>query len=136
MWIGSDFVSTFINIPAFKLKQEDLTADNISYSNPEKPDVENVAQALQDMYTGKVDKVPGKGLSTNDYTDGDKHKVDTLAGQLFFASYQEFPNIGQEGILYIATDKNTSYIWNNTEMVYMSMTIDDTDTSYTIQGIL
>lgn len=28
--------------------------------------------------SGKVDKVSGKGLSTNDYTDADKAKVDTI----------------------------------------------------------
>lgn len=129
-------MAVFINVPDFNIKPSDLTATNITYSNPEKPNVENVAQALQDMYEGKVDKIPGKGLSTNDYTDEDKHKVDTLAGQLYFSSYMEFPPIGQEGILYIATDKNTSYLWNSVEMVYVSMTIDDVDTAYTIQGIL
>ncbi|MBS6475390.1 MAG: hypothetical protein KH354_05345, partial [Clostridiales bacterium] len=29
---------------------------------------------------GKVDKIPGKGLSTNDYTDADKAKLTSITG--------------------------------------------------------
>lgn len=42
---------------------------------------ESAAEAdkrVQGMLDGKVDKEPGKGLSTNDYTDGDKARVGTL----------------------------------------------------------
>ena len=42
---------------------------------------ESAAEAdkrVQGMLDGKVDKTPGKGLSANDYTNGDKAKVDAL----------------------------------------------------------
>ena len=35
---------------------------------------------LTEALAGKVDKIEGKGLSANDYTDGDKAKVDGLPG--------------------------------------------------------
>ena len=31
-----------------------------------------------DKFSGKVDKVSGKGLSTNDYTMADKNKVENI----------------------------------------------------------
>lgn len=34
--------------------------------------------AVQDLESGKVDKEPGKGLSTNDFTDADKDKLDNI----------------------------------------------------------
>lgn len=129
-------MAVFLTAPSFNINPDNITSDDIKYNNPQKPEIHTVSGAIEELFGSKVDKIPGKGLSTNDYTDEDKHKVDTLAGQLYFSSYMDFPPIGQEGILYIATDKNTSYLWNSTEMVYVSMTIDDADTAYTIQGIL
>lgn len=35
---------------------------------------------ISTLTANKVDKVSGKGLSTNDYTNSDKSKVDTLSG--------------------------------------------------------
>lgn len=40
---------------------------------------DKLAAALVTEIDGKVDKVEGKGLSTNDYTDADKSKVDGVA---------------------------------------------------------
>lgn len=42
-----------------------------------KADTTAVAKSLN----GKVDKVPGKGLSTNDYTNVDKEKLDTITDE-------------------------------------------------------
>ena len=48
---------------------------------------------LQDKIdSGKVDKVDGKGLSTNDYTDADKAKVDALALVATSGSYNDLTN--------------------------------------------
>lgn len=41
--------------------------------------------AAESAITGKVDKVTGKGLSTNDYTATAKGKVDSLAARTFIA---------------------------------------------------
>lgn len=40
--------------------------------------VENAFTMIEADMNGKVDKVTGKGLSTNDFTDSDKSKLDTL----------------------------------------------------------
>lgn len=41
---------------------------------------QDIRQSINDMAQSKVDKVEGKGLSSNDYTDADKAKVDALGG--------------------------------------------------------
>lgn len=46
-------------------------------------------QALLNEVPNKVDKVTGKGLSTNDYTDTDKAKVDGLAAVALSGSYDD-----------------------------------------------
>ena len=49
----------------------------------QKPDggipIEDLTIEAQNTIAGKVDKVPGKGLSTNDYTDADKTKLSGLS---------------------------------------------------------
>ena len=57
------------NVPT---KTSQLENDNsyVSYA-----DVAETLESLQSTIDGKVDKVTGKGLSTNDYTDADKAKV-------------------------------------------------------------
>ena len=37
-----------------------------------------IVEGLMGLLDSKVDEVPGKGLSTNDYTDADKSKVDSI----------------------------------------------------------
>ena len=39
-------------------------------------DVNDLAHAIQDLESGKVDKADGKVLSSNDFTDEDKAKLD------------------------------------------------------------
>lgn len=49
--------------------------------------------AAQDVIdSGKVDKVTGKGLSSNDYTDAAKAKVDTLAPVATSGNYDDLTN--------------------------------------------
>lgn len=43
----------------------------LTYDTPE-------VQAILDSVANKVDKVEGMGLSSNDYTDGDKTTVESL----------------------------------------------------------
>ena len=47
------------------------------------------AKAVGDALAGKVDKATGKGLSSNDYTDTDKAKVDALAPVATSGSYND-----------------------------------------------
>ena len=64
---------------ALKAKLEDLEKvevdDSLSTSSINPVQNEVITNALAD----KVDKVEGKGLSTNDFTDEDKEKLDTLS---------------------------------------------------------
>ena len=50
------------------------------------------AKAVGDALAGKVDKVTGKGLSSNDYTDAAKAKVDALAPVATSGNYNDLTN--------------------------------------------
>lgn len=71
--------------------QSDSTADNFIKNKPHIPSGVVVDQtyspastnaqagvAVSEAVSGKVDKVEGKGLSTNDYTNADKSKLDNI----------------------------------------------------------
>ena len=49
-----------------------------SIGTPSNPVDNKVIQQLKDSISGKVDKVAGKGLSTNDYTTAEKNKLASL----------------------------------------------------------
>ena len=50
------------------------------------------AKAVGDALAGKVDKVTGKGLSSNDYTNAAKAKVDSLAPVATSGNYNDLTN--------------------------------------------
>lgn len=60
---------------------------------------ENVQQALEN----KVDKVSGKGLSTNDFTTSEKNKLSNIEEN---ANYYELPTDVVQDSLYVHTDNN------------------------------
>lgn len=49
-----------------------------------------------------------------------KTQVIKLAGleQILFSTKLEFPNTGDSSLLYVATDENKIYRWDNNSMVY------------------
>ena len=49
-----------------------------SIGTPSNPVDNKVIQQLKDSISGKVDKVAGKGLSTNDYSTAEKNKLASL----------------------------------------------------------
>ena len=53
------------------------------------PSTYRTASEQDTIDSGKVDKVTGKGLSSNDYTDADKAKVDALAPVATSGSYND-----------------------------------------------
>lgn len=59
------------------------TFNIVSLSIARKSDPPEIIQDIQSLLDKKVDKVEGKGLSTNDYTDGDKNKLNAV--------YSSFP---------------------------------------------
>lgn len=125
---------TYINVPTFNINENNIQSSTIKYTNSSKPDVQNVKQMLDDLYSTKVETVPGKGLSTNDFTDAYKEKIDSIKDQIYFSTYLEFPNVGEENILYIDKDNNVSYLWDDTNKIYKSITFDQKD--YIIQSVL
>lgn len=122
----------YINIPTYN---PDVTAESVSFSNASMENVSNVKQALDYIQSLKVDKVAGKGLSTNDFTDADKEKLDKIESYLEFSTYAEFPNIGSSDTLYVDTLNNCMYIWNDTDQVYDSIILSNRE-YFTIQSIL
>ena len=60
---------------------EELKADEIVYNVEKtvKEVIENLEITVGDLEAGKVDKVEGKGLSTNDYTSTEKNKLAGIA---------------------------------------------------------
>lgn len=83
--------------------------DNTSDAN--KP----VSTAQQTALNKKVDKVTGKGLSTNDYTDEDKEKLDGITGltNAQIAAICETGSTGEEleKIMAILNEDGLAYFW-------------------------
>lgn len=125
---------TQINLPSFNLNENNIQSDTIKYQNSSVASVQNVKQMLDDLYDTKVTSVPGKGLSTNDFTDAYKTKVDDLDNKIQFSTYQEFPNIGQENVLYIDKTNKVSYLWDPISKSYDSVTFDEEEVI--IQSVL
>lgn len=125
---------TYINMPSFNLNESNIPSTSVSYTNTGEQSVTNVKQMLDALQIGKVAVEPGKGLSSNDFTDAYKQKIDSIKDQIYFSTYLEFPNVGEEDILYIDKDNNVSYLWDDTNKIYKSITFDQND--YIIQSVL
>lgn len=78
----------------------------------------------------KVDKIPGKGLSTNDFTDGYKKKIDSMQTLYRFKgtvitiddlSLIENRNIGDT---YKCEEDNNNYIWNGQDWLNIGEDVD------------
>lgn len=57
-------------------------------------------KALKEALSTKVDKIEGRSLSTNDFTDEYKNKLDNLSFELV-REYDSLPYRGQENVIYI-----------------------------------
>lgn len=122
----------YMNAPTYN---PDVSAQDVSFTNASMENVSNVKQAIDYIQSLKVDKVAGKGLSTNDFTDADKQKLDKIESYLEFSTYAEFPNIGSPDTLYVDTAHDCMYIWNDIDKVYDSIILSNRE-YFTIQSIL
>ena len=86
-----------------------IIKNGVTYGVTDTTQIQSDITALQ---SGKVDKVAGKGLSTNDFTDADKTKVD---------------NALQEAIIDVTTLPTGA---NIKDMVYRLATTVDNTTTY------
>lgn len=127
----ADITTLTNNYETLKKRVDEIVVGGGGYT---KSEIDKMISDLNKEINTKVTSVDGKGLSTNDYTDEDKALVHsgTKTKQIEFGSYIEFPTIGKEDTLYIAKDKNLSYLWNDTTKTYEHMKIDYD----TIQSIL
>lgn len=88
-------------------------------------------QKIKEKLAGKVDKVEGKGLSTNDYTDAEKTKVSKIIitgdGSKFLANDGTY--VEPEGAVRDVTVNGTSVVTNNVAEIdltdYAELTVTD-----------
>lgn len=74
----------------------------------------------------KVEKVPGKGLSTNDFTNNYKNKIDTLQNIYRFMgavdTVSDLPTTGQKnGDVYNVKSENKDYAWNDNTQTWVQL---------------
>lgn len=127
-------MAIYVNVPSFNINENDIEATQIKYTNIAEPEVNTVNEMLDNLQQNKVTSIPGKGLSTNDFTDEYKQRIDNIRDQIVFSTYAEFPTIGQENILYIDKQQSISYLWDSVSKTYTSVTFDQND--YIIQSVL
>lgn len=99
-WGGTNYVEIS---PSLALGETPATAyrgdrGKIAYDhtlidgNPHNTTIEDIPN-LPEAIDGKVDKVAGKGLSTNDYSNADKDKLDSI-GLEWFGTRSEYDALG------------------------------------------
>lgn len=74
------------------------SSQSIPYSNEDLPGVTNVKQALDNLVENKQ--------------------------QMYFSTYTEFPNIGEEDVLYVDKKNRVTYIWDSTKHIYKSIALE------------
>ena len=90
---------------------------------------------------GKVDKIPGKGLSKNDFTDNYKQKIDMLQNiYKFKGSVETLEKLNEitgqkSGDVYNVISKDKDYAFNGTEWVILgsATNVDDLATKTEIK---
>lgn len=127
---------TYINMPSFNLNESNIPSTSVSYTNTGEQSVTNVKQMLDALQIGKVAVEPGKGLSSNDFTDAYKQKIDDMSNKIYFSSYAEFPTIGDSETLYIDTSKDAMYLYDTVNKVYKPIVVDTEQENYIIQSVL
>ena len=90
-------------------------------------DTTNTNMDIIDTQLGnKMDKVPGKGPSTNDFTNKYKNKLDTLQNIYKFMgavnTVSDLPTTGQKnGDVYNVNSENKGYAWNDSTQQWVEL---------------
>lgn len=93
-------------------------------------DVEDTTNTNMDIIdtqlSNKMDKVPGKGPSTNDFTNNYKNKLDTLQNIYKFMgavnTVSDLPTTGQKnGDVYNVKSENKDYAWNDSTQQWVEL---------------
>ena len=100
---------------------------NYSFVKPKKGenyDVDQTTNTNMDLIDTelfkKVNKIPGKDLSTNDFTDNYKFKIDTMSNIYMYKgvveTVEELPSQGNKvGDVYSVENENASFAWDGTQ---------------------
>lgn len=83
----------------------------------------------------KQDKIPGKGLSTNDFTNEYKNKIDNLQKiYRFKGNVENYAGLSEisasNGDIYNVINEAKNYAWNGTEWVQLGFVIDMSEFAY------
>lgn len=83
----------------------------------------------------KQDKIPGKGLSTNDFTNEYKNKIDNLQRiYRFKGNVENYAGLSEisasNGDIYNVINEAKNYAWNGTEWVQLGFVIDMSEFAY------
>lgn len=83
-------------------------------------------QIIDTQLGNKVEKVPGKGLSSNDFTNNYKNKIDTLQNIYRFMgtvnTATDLPSSGQKnGDVYNVTSESKDYAWNDNTQQWVEL---------------
>jgi hypothetical protein len=80
---------------------KDIIIANIDRNNRQKITGKLLQSTLLDMYNDYQPREPGKGLSTNDFTDEDKNQLDNIIEiieeTLHFATQQDIDDLFEKG---------------------------------------
>lgn len=101
---------------------------NYNFKKPNGTEYYNIEDAninndmIDEILHGKVDKIPNKGLSTNDFTDGYKKKIDSMQTLYRFkgtvSTTNELSNISASiGDTYKCKTNFKDYTWNGTDWI-------------------
>lgn len=97
-------------------------------------DVANTNNEIIDNAIGnKQDKIPGKGMSSNDFTNEYKRKLDAVKKIYTFKgsvnTYNDLSSITEKevGDVWNILDTGDNYSWNGTEWIEMGIDTDFTD---------
>ena len=79
LYVYSDYAEKDgVDIPAVKVGDGVSLVVDLPFITVDLTDIETALSAIQSALEDKVDKVEGKGLSTNDFTDALKDKLDGI----------------------------------------------------------
>lgn len=76
------------------------TAEKTKLAGLENYDDTNVLSSISDLSSGKVDKVAGKGLSTEDYTTADKNKLANLNHETWTFTLSDNTTVTKEVVIW------------------------------------
>lgn len=98
-------------------------------------------EIIDNALYGKADKEPGKGMSTNDFTDNYKKKIDTMQtlyrpmGTVDTVQALQSVTTKKVGDLYRCKQDENNYVWNGQEWVNIGQDADYSELTQQIEQV-